>query len=139
VIEQLGPSHLSDCLGPFELRLGKKFVMPVWEEVVQTMHLGEVARFLFSPEVRSLRSAAVQCVAATVCVVRNRKARTTRSWQRYCDGSPSAARLTRPTAITSTATGTATSTATGMRPTNPQKCRRVVQALPSAARTATST
>eukprot|EP00730_Choanoeca_flexa_P015590 TRINITY_DN7192_c0_g1_i2.p1 TRINITY_DN7192_c0_g1~~TRINITY_DN7192_c0_g1_i2.p1 ORF type:complete len:331 (+),score=58.40 TRINITY_DN7192_c0_g1_i2:34-1026(+) len=32
-------------LGPFELRIGKKFLLPVWEDAVKTMQIGEIARF----------------------------------------------------------------------------------------------
>eukprot|EP00045_Choanoeca_perplexa_P011287 m.118840 g.118840 ORF g.118840 m.118840 type:complete len:326 (+) comp15577_c0_seq3:73-1050(+) len=31
--------------GPFELRFGKQFLLPVWEDAVKTMKIGEVARF----------------------------------------------------------------------------------------------
>eukprot|EP00051_Salpingoeca_urceolata_P016895 m.227074 g.227074 ORF g.227074 m.227074 type:complete len:343 (-) comp18810_c0_seq8:118-1146(-) len=37
-------------LGPFELRLGKQFVLPGWETAVRTMHVGELARFEFGPD-----------------------------------------------------------------------------------------
>lgn len=39
-------------LGPFELRLGKKFVLGVWEQMVRTMGVGERAAFTVEPAVR---------------------------------------------------------------------------------------
>ena len=32
-------------IGPFELLMGREFKLPVWEEMVKTMKVGEVARF----------------------------------------------------------------------------------------------
>lgn len=37
--------------GPFELLIGREFKLGVWEELVRTMRLGEVARFICPFEV----------------------------------------------------------------------------------------
>ena len=48
---------LIDCsrdLGqPFELLIGKKFKLEVWEELIKTMRVKEVARFMCHKSVRS--------------------------------------------------------------------------------------
>ena len=44
-------SRLMGC-GPFELLVGREFKLAVWEEMLQTMLVGEVARFYCPFQVR---------------------------------------------------------------------------------------
>ena len=37
--------------GPFELLIGREFKLSVWEEMVKTMRVGEIARFICPFEV----------------------------------------------------------------------------------------
>jgi FKBP-type peptidyl-prolyl cis-trans isomerase 2 len=46
--------HATFFQGPFELRFGKKFLLPVWEDAVKTMLLGEISRFHVPSRVRVL-------------------------------------------------------------------------------------
>jgi FKBP-type peptidyl-prolyl cis-trans isomerase 2 len=48
--EVLDNSQEMKC-GPFDLRMGRKFVMPVWEDMVRTMGLNERALFEVEPDV----------------------------------------------------------------------------------------
>ena len=47
---------------PFELLVGREFKLEVWEEVVKTMRVGEVARFRCPFKVRFLQLSSLQQV-----------------------------------------------------------------------------
>ena len=43
-------------LPPMELYIGRDFIMPIWEELVKTMKVGELSRFACPYDVRNFHS-----------------------------------------------------------------------------------
>ncbi len=53
---------MGGCSKPMELILGKKFKLPVWEQVVTTMKEGEIAEFTCDVKVSDLSVSSLFCV-----------------------------------------------------------------------------